>query len=142
MAKRALSPNALPVVYSIKVTQSKTNHEIATWLRDDLQRGKIRLLVSELDAKDFYNTKKKFSKENVEEQTRILYPYFQTSILINEMVSLEWKLMNGFVKVFEVGTNRKDRYSSFAYCNYLARLLEQKLNKKEKESNILDYCMY
>ncbi|MCD3280549.1 hypothetical protein, partial [Clostridium botulinum] len=43
MKKRALSPNPLPVVFSIKAGQ-RLNHELATALRTDLQQGNIELL--------------------------------------------------------------------------------------------------
>lgn len=139
MANRALSDNAMPVVYSIKVSLAKTNHEIATWLRDDLQRGKIRLLTSELDAKDLFNEKRQFAKLQEEEKVKMLYPYVQTSILVNEMVSLEWKLVNGYVKVVEVGKNRKDRFSSLAYCNFLARTLEGDNLKEQNDEDATNY---
>ena len=47
------------------------------------------------------------------------------------MINLEYEIRNGFVKLNEVGKNRKDRYSSLAYCNYYARELETKLKKKK-----------
>ena len=42
---------------------------------------------------------------------------------------------NGLVKVVEKGTARKDRYSSIAYGNYLAGLIEKEEFKKKKRGD-------
>jgi hypothetical protein len=131
MKNRVLDKNALPVIYSLKVVKQEVNHDIAMSLRADLEKGRIKLLINELDAKDYLTEKHGFLKKTPEEQAILLNPYIQTTILINEMINLEYEIRNGFVKLNEVGKNRKDRYSSLAYCNYYARELETKLKKKK-----------
>jgi len=133
MKKRALDTNALPVIYSIKVVKQEVNHNMAMHLRADFERNKIKLLINELDGRDYLMEKQSLESKPIEQQVKMLDPYLQTTILINEMVNLEYEIRNGFVKLFEIGSNRKDRYSSLAYCNYYARELESELKKKTDE---------
>lgn len=133
MKKRALTENALPVIYSVKVASSKVNHEIATTLRDSFQRGKIRLLVNDLEAKDHLVDLTEYQKADSTKKAHMLLPYIQTTSLVNELVNLEYELRNGYIKLFEVGSNRKDRFSSLAYAVYYAKKeLEPKLKNKNK----------
>lgn len=132
MKNRALDKNALPIVFSIKVTKSEVNHEMAMGLRSDFERGKIKLLVDEINAKDYLSDKKGFNNLSPEEKTRLITPFIQTTSLINEMVNLEYKMQSGYVKLFETGSNRKDRYSSLSYLNYYARILEKELLGEEE----------
>lgn len=133
MKSRALSKNALPVIYSIKVVKQEVNHEMAMDLRNDFEKGRIKLLINELDARDYLDEKHDYNNRTVEDQVRLLNPYLQTTILINEMVNLEYEMRNGFVKLHEIGSNRKDRYSSLSYCNYYAGQLEEENQKANEE---------
>ena len=62
-------------------------------------------------------------------------PYAETQALIGEMISLEHTRndQTGFVKLFETGSNTKDRYTSLAYGNYFIELLEQDLLSDSSE---------
>lgn len=130
MRNRALDSNALPIIYSIKVTEAKVNHEIAMNLKSDLEKENIKLLISDIQGKEYLVEKQGFLNKSHEEQSRLLKPYLQTTILTNELVNLEYEIRGGNVKIMEVGKNRKDRYSSLAYCNYYAKILEAKMKKK------------
>src|SRR5690606_16215842 len=101
------------------------NHEIAMELKSALEKGKLELLVNEIEGKEYLIEKHNFMSKSPEEQAELLKPYVQTTALVNEMVNLEYEMKNGYVKVKEVGRNRKDRYSSLAYGNYYAKLIEQ-----------------
>lgn len=124
MRNRALDKNAIPLIYSIK-GNAQLNHEIALSFRNSLQKRKILLLENEIVGKEYLVDKYDYDKKSVEEQVRLLYAYYQTTALINESVSLEYDIRNGYVKVYEVGANRKDRYSSAAYANFYADELER-----------------
>ena len=141
MSKRALTENALPVIFSMKVASSKVNHEVATRLRDAFQRGKIQLLVNDLEARDELALIQEYQKANSERKAKMILPYIQTTSLVNELVNLEYEVRSGYIKVFEVGTNRKDRYSSLAYTVYYAKQLEAKL-KGKTQVNWGDYMMW
>ena len=47
MAERCIAPDAMPVIYSMKVTSAMLNHEIAVNLREDLKQGRIKLLAND-----------------------------------------------------------------------------------------------
>lgn len=66
-----------------------------------------------------------------ETKAKFISSYVQITLLINEMINLEAEYNdNGQVKLKEPKSKRKDRYSSVAYGNYVATLLERKLNKQ------------
>lgn len=129
MSARA-SKSALPVIYSIKAGGKQFNHNVAMGLKSALNENKIKLLINDIEGKDFLMDKMNYSKKSPEEQLYLLKPFIQTSILINEMVNLEYEIKDGYVRVYETGRNRKDRFSSLAYANYLARILEEEMVKK------------
>ncbi|MBU7316135.1 terminase large subunit domain-containing protein [Paenibacillus oleatilyticus] len=140
MKDRVVDPNALPVVYSMKVVKAEVNHEIAVWLKTAFEKRLIRLLVNDAEGKEYLIEKQDLMNKNSYEHAMLLKPYVQTTALINELINLESEVKNGFIKVHEKGRSTKDRYSSLGYANYIARLLEQEnLQKKEDNSNILDY---
>ena len=133
MAERCTYPNAEKVIYSIKGNAS-LNSEIAYVMSDSLKRGKIRLPVNEMEGKEFLMKLKGF--ENLPEETKAKFvsSYSQITLLINEMINLEaeYNENTGHVKLKEPNSKRKDRYSSVSYGNYVATLLERKLNKHEE----------
>ena len=144
MAERG-NKNALKCIYSIKAT-AESNHIMHTAFKTDLERKRIQLLVDDVRAKEVYSEKASFLKLQPEEQGRLLKPYLETTIFINETIALETSIVSGgFIKLSERNNKaRKDRYSSRLYCNYVARLLEKKnLNKEKKKKNsILDAVIF
>ena len=130
MRKRAKSPNPLPVIFSIKAG-ARLNHEIATSLRSNLRSSNIDLPVTEMEAKDFLFEKKHYYEASPEERVRYELPYIQATLLVNELVNLDHKIVGGFIKVEEKAGKRKDRYSSLGFANYLAKTLESKLTKQQ-----------
>lgn len=130
MKNRTLSNSAIPCVYSVTQQKMQVNHEVAVKLRDAFQKRKIKLLVNEIEGREFLVNKKLISN-SAEEQAIMLRPYIQTTALINEMVNLEYETRNGFIRIRETGTNRKDRYSSLGYANYYASMLEEELNQND-----------
>lgn len=143
MKERTNDPNALPVVYSMKVVKAEINHEIAVWLKTAFEKRMIRLLVNDAEGKEYLIEKHDLMNKNSYEHAMMLRPYVQTTALVNELINLDSEVRNGFIKVFEKGRATKDRYSSLAYCNYVARILEQEnLQSQEEETNLLDYLFY
>jgi hypothetical protein len=129
MAKRCRVSNAPKVIYSIKANAA-FNSDAAVSLRDCLNRGKMRLLADEDNAREeFYSKYKDFYKLSSELQNELMMPFIQTTLLINEMVNLEADINNGILRLKEKSGNRKDRYSSVSYGNYFANVLERNLKK-------------
>lgn len=134
MAKRA-DNNALPVIYTFKVVggNREINHNIAMNLRDDFKKGNIELLVNEIEGRDYLIDRMDYTQATAYDQAHLELPYLQTTALVNELVNLEYEMSGGFVKIKEVGSARKDRYSSLGYANYLADILEEDLRKGSDE---------
>lgn len=130
------SKSALPVIYSIKATGLKFNHDLATGLRSALSEGKMKLLINDIEGRDFLLESRLFANKSQEEQARLLKPYVQTTIMVNETVNLLFEVKNGFIRVYETGSNRKDRFSSWAYANYLARILEKERLETQYNRNV------
>jgi hypothetical protein len=133
MANRALDKNALPLIFSMKSTSAQLNHEIAVSLRSVFQKKKIKLLINEIEGKEFLQDKLGLSNKSIEEQSKFLKPYIQTTAMINEIVNLEYQMVNGLVKIKEVGKNRKDRFSSISFANYYADILEKELKSEDDD---------
>lgn len=123
MRARAKSPNPLLVVFSIKAGR-RLNHEIASSLRVNLQNSNIELPINELDAKEQLSEKRMYISASPEKKAEYVLPYLQSTALVNELVNLEYEIIGGHIVVKEKSGKRKDRYSSLAYANYLAKILE------------------
>ena len=136
MSERA-DKTALPVIFSIKVVKLDVNHEIAMSLKDVFQKRKIKLLVNEIEGRDFLVEKQNMLKKSPEEQAYMIKPYAQTTAMINELINLDSQIYNGFIRIRERGRNRKDRYSSLSYGNFLAKILERDLKKTKKRSKFI-----
>ena len=122
------------VIYSIKAS-AKFNSQCAYSLRDCIERGKLRLLISE---EDFVEQMEKISAYNdlsPEDQITLRMPYIHTSLLITELVNLEYSSMGTEIKIKETGTHRKDRYSALSYGNQIANELERKLSRKAEPTD-------
>lgn len=132
---KQMARGALPVIYSLKPASSSINHTIITSFKDAILKKKIKFLMNNSEAKDELIDKNNDLLTKSEEMARLLKPYMQTTLLINEMINLEWSINSGHIRVSEKGNNRKDRYSSCAYSNYLADLLEKEELRKKKRNN-------
>lgn len=130
--------NPQKVIYSIKGTP-QFNSDCASLLKDSLKRGKLRLLMSEQEADIYLNTLKGFKSLSADKKTELMMPYIQTTLTINEIVNLKYEVVGAKVRISEKGNDRKDRYSSLAYGNYIACELEREITKKQNKS-IRDSC--
>lgn len=142
MDDRKMDKNAIPLIYSIK-GNPELNHKVATGLRSAFEKKKIRLLINDIEAKEDLIEAKGYMKKSDEEKHYLLRPYVQATALTNELVNLIYRVQGGYIKIEEVGTTTKDRYSSIGYGNYVATLLEQeqlKLNLNNDE--MLNYCLF
>lgn len=116
------------VIWSIKANATM-NSECAVLLREAFKSGKIRLLASEYDGEENLSEIKGFSSLSEQDKAKLLLPYVNTTLLINELVKLRHEESGGKIKISEASNMRKDRYSSLAYNYYVATCLETKFNK-------------
>jgi hypothetical protein len=145
MSERSYEKNALPLIYSLKVaggTGGQLNHEIAMYTKTCLDRKTVKLLVNELEGKDFMIEKHNLMFQDSFETARLMHPYVQTTRLLNEMVNLETEIRSGFIRLSEVGANRKDRYSSLSYGLYYIKLLEIDLKNQNEDDSLEDWLKY
>lgn len=141
MAERCKVDNAPKVIWSIKASAS-FNNEICTLLRSGFQNGKINLLVSEFEAEEVLKDKiKGFSKMPAFEQMQYKLPYIQTTLLVYELINLEYEIKGTNVKITEKSGMRKDRYSSLAYNYWVQCQLEREMLRKQKSGfNASEYA--
>lgn len=126
-------------VFTVKASAS-FNNEIAIKLKSVIENGKLRLPMNDIEKREELVSAGGFLKKTPEEQQRQLYTFQQASALVNELVNLEYSLNNGgLIRIHEVGTTTKDRYSSLAYCNYYADELERELRRSFTGDDMLDY---
>lgn len=136
MADRCLVKDAEKVVWSVK-GNAAFNNEICVLLRNGFKSNKINLLVSEFEAEDILRDKvKDFSKLSGEAQTLYKMPYTQTTLLVYELISLDYKIQDNKVKIIEKSGKRKDRYSSLAYNYWTQCQLEKQLRDRANNSDL------
>lgn len=144
MQDRAYDKDALPVIYSIKVTganATQTNHEMAIYTKTQFEKRKIKLLVNEIEGREYILDNQQSLKLDDTDIARLNACYFQTTRLITEMINLEMEVRSGFIKLTEPAGHRKDRYSSLAYGLYYIKQKEMELRVKEDKSNTLDILL-
>lgn len=136
MAERCTTPEAPAVIYSIKAN-AQMNSDMAVGLRDCLKRGKLKLLISEIDGQEMLSKNKYYNRLTEEDKTMFQLPYYNTTMLINETINLSYELVNGKIRVSEPAGMRKDRYSSVSYANYIATELERELLRPSSNEDFL-----
>ena len=130
MADRCLSADARKVIWSVKAN-AQFNSDCAFLLREGFRSGRVRLLQTDDDGEmNIRKTIKGFDSLDQEDQIKVLEPYIQTTLLIDEMVKLQYEETNGKVRLFEKPGMRKDRYSSLSYNYYVSLQIEHQLLKK------------
>ena len=132
MAARSRNPEAPRVIYSIKAT-AQMNNDNAVALRDALRRGKLRMLINDVNGSEWLNSLRAFNQLNVEDQVLFEAPFKHITAFVNETVNLDYEIVNGKIKVKEQSGRRKDRYSSVSYANYIAGVLERKIKRLGEE---------
>ena len=136
MAERCTTPGAPAIIYSIKAN-AQMNSDMAVGLRDCLKRGKLKLLISEIDGQEVLSKNRYYNRLSEEDKTMFQLPYYNTTMLINETINLSYELVNGKIRVSEPAGMRKDRYSSVSYGNYIATELERDLLRPSAPGDML-----
>ncbi|MCM1315252.1 MAG: hypothetical protein NC244_07795 [Alistipes senegalensis] len=120
-------------IYSIKAS-AKFNSLCAFALKDSIIRGKMRLLMTEQDFRYEMSKNKQYQALSADDKNLLELPYVQTTLLVNELVNLEYTINGSDIKIKEQYDKRKDRYSSLSYGNYIANELERKIKIKRKQN--------
>lgn len=128
IADRCRVANAPKKIYAIN-GNPEFNSQCALGLREAFKQGQIRLLVSEYDYEDIMQEIPGFNKLAIADKVAMRLPYINTSLLVNELIDLEYEVKNNVIKVKEKAGKRKDRYSSLGYNIFVAK-------EKERENRI------
>ena len=133
MAERCKVKNAKKVVWTIKAS-AQFNSVGYKQLRADFMNGNINLLCHEFDAEEVVKNTPSYSSMSEKEKASLIVPYVQTSMFINEAISLDYELGAGdIIKLKEKSGMRKDRVSSIMYNNVVVHELSNKLKPKTKD---------
>ena len=135
MAARCTNRNAEKAIWAINGA-ARFNSDCAVMLREGFKSGKIRLLVTEYDGEKALSSIKGYNNLNASEQTELTLAYVNTTLLINELINLQYEEPNGLIKIIEKSGMRKDRYSSLSYNYWVACQLEKNIRKKRR-SNVI-----
>lgn len=137
MNEKIVEKGSKAVVFTITNPSPQFNSYIATSLLAAFQKeDKLKLLIDHLDARtEMIENNNSYLKLDVEEQNRLEMPFIESTALVNELINLEFTTTNNNIRVHEKGNARKDRYSSLAYVNYLAGLIEEEELKKLSSDN-------
>ena len=133
LAARCVVKGAPKVIWAI-LGNAKFNSDVALLLREGFKSGRMRLLLNEYDGEEAMNKIKGFGSLSTDEKTKLLMPYINTTLLINELVNLKHDESNGLVRLSEKSGMRKDRYSSLSYNYYVALELEKEARKHNARS--------
>ena len=134
-AKRLVIAGQVPVVFVIKATV-ELNSKIAVSMRTALDSGMFELMVNHTEGvEELQQRIPEYGALDIEDQIFYERPYMETSALINEMINLEYTVMNqtGIIRIEERPGARKDRYTSVSYGNYFSELLEKDLLSDSSE---------
>lgn len=129
MAARCSVPDAKKVIWAIKAS-AQFNSDCAFLLREAFRSGRIRLLETEYDAEDLLGEIKEYQALSPIEKTKLLLPYINTTLLIDELTKLQYEESGGKIRMFERTGMRKDRYSSLSYNYYVATQIENKVSRQ------------
>lgn len=135
MALRCKTQNAKKVIWSIKAGAA-FNNEICLLLRNGFQKGKINLLVSEIQMENILKENGEYKKLNLESQHKAKEQYIQTSLLVNEIVHLNHELKGVNIKLKEDSGARKDRFSSLAYNFWSMIEIERRMKPEYNQDDI------
>jgi len=139
--RRTLGVDAQPVIYPISAN-AKFNSVMATSMKDTLKKKLFKFLVDEARAEDYLIKTKSaefMTNDDIPAKAFFMQPYVQTTLMINEAISLSMVLSGGNIKLVEPDTGRKDRIVTAMMGNYYASLedavlLKQTDNTSDEES--------
>lgn len=132
-ADRCADKSAPKVIWALQAT-SQFNSDMYIALRDGFKQGRINLLISENDAEETLKTFKGYERLAPEKKLKLKLPYIDTTLLIMELIGLDYEAKGTTVKVHEKSNMRKDRVSSVGYNYYVQCQLERKYTKAKGNS--------
>lgn len=141
-ADRCTTPGAKKALWVINAT-AQFNSDCAIMLRDGFRAGRVRLLCTEYDAEVFLSKIKGYNGLSQEDKVKLQMPYINTTLLISELINLQYDTTDAGIKVLTKGRRRKDRFSGISYNVHVANQLEARIEKKKsRKVTNEDFFMY
>lgn len=134
--QRTIDKNAEEVVIAVAGT-SEINSNMHLSMQKTLRDKKIHFLLDDYEKEYKQSSDEKWLKMFSEDRARIMLPFVETRLMINESVSLTTEYRNGVIKVSEKKSAYKDRYMALTMFNYFGEKLIAKYVKEE--SNYTDF---
>lgn len=132
-AERCKVANAPKVIWAIQAT-AQFNNDMYLSLREGFRQHKINLLIHEFEADEILKEVRGYNSLEMSNKTLLQMPYIHTTLLINELINLEYESKGVNIRVYEKAGMRKDRVSSVGYNYWVQCQLETKL-KNPNSSN-------
>jgi hypothetical protein len=141
-ADRCIDKKAPKVIWAIQAT-AQFNNDMYLMLRDGFKQGYLNILVNEFEADEILKDIRGYNSMSSSDKTKLQLPYIQTTLLVNELINLEYETKGVNIKVFEKSGMRKDRVSSIGYNYWVQCQLERKLQKpKNTNFDISDVMQF
>lgn len=140
LQERCKVKEAPKVIYALKYGAEDNDNGIKS-LRGGFQNGYISLLVdeSEIENEDGKINVKGYTKLSDSVLAKMEMPYIQTTLLISELINLDYEVHGRFLRVKEKSGYRKDRFSSMMYgYAVLQEIGYKKLRPKSTSEDIVD----
>lgn len=137
LSARTLGKDARECIFPISAS-AQLNSAIAVAFKDRLKRKLITFLIDDSAEEEFLiKSGNKDILDQNEEGIRayLLQAHIQTTLMINETIGLDMKMMNGLVKLEEQSGARKDRYTSVSYLNFYVSIMDVALLKDERSGD-------
>jgi hypothetical protein len=137
LRERTLGADAVPCIFPISATSS-LNSTIAVSFKDRLRRRLISFLVDDNTEEEYLiksGNKDILDQSDSGIRAYLLQSHLQTSLLINECISLETTFVGGLVRLTEVPGARKDRFTAVSYLNHFVSKMDIELLKDKWEGD-------
>lgn len=134
-AERCKDRNAPKVIWAIQAT-AQFNNDMYLSLRKGFKEKQINLLTSEFVAEESLKEVKGYESLNIENKVKMQLPYIHTTLLINELINLQFEAKGANIRVFEKPGMRKDRVSSIGYNFHVMNQLSNKLKPKSTSNSL------
>lgn len=135
LADRCVDKSAPKVIWAIQAT-AQFNNDMYLSLREGFKQNRINLLITELEFSEIMKDVKGINNLEPIDRSKFQMPYVHTTLLVNELINLEFENKGTVIKVYEKSGMRKDRVSSVGYNYWVQCQLERNLNKPKQRIDI------
>lgn len=138
VSDRCKIKSAPKVIYAMKAS-AKQNNDLYLALRAGFQNGGVNLLLDDSNIEEEYLSHiRGYGKASDQAKALMALPYAQTTLLINELVNLQYENSGQYIKVKEKAGMRKDRVSSCLYGYWVIGELSKKYKPRETNKDIME----